>query len=108
MSGLLKRGLVFCIKFIDLAEMLIFGGGGIHQIKDWYYLEPSQISKVEVFAAMNFFCKKLQFKCLTGFTRRFQKHFYVLLVKILHFEKKTRNIYTSMLKSTFPKEDVID
>ena len=104
----IKEGVGILHQIYRLSGDVDIWGGGIHQIKDWYYLEPSQISKVEVFAAMNFFCKKLQFKCLTGFTRRFQKHFYVLLVKILHFEKKTRNIYTSMLKSTFPKEDVID
>ena len=34
--------------------------------------------------------------------------FYVLLVKILHFENKTRNIYAHMLQFTFQKEDVID
>ena len=34
--------------------------------------------------------------------------FYVLLVKILHLEKKTRNIYTRMFGFTFPREDVID
>ena len=104
----IKEGVGILHQIYRLSGDVDIWGSGIHQIKDWYYLEPSQISKVEVFAAMNFFCKKLQFKCLTGFTRRFQKHFYVLLVKILHFEKKTRNIYTSMLKSTFPKEDVID
>ena len=36
--------------------------------------------------------------------------FYVLLVKILHLEKKkkTRNIYTRMLEFIFQGEDVID
>ena len=38
----------------------------------------------------------------------FQKIFYVLLVKILDLEKKTRNIYTSILEFIFPREDVID
>ena len=34
--------------------------------------------------------------------------FYVLLVKILHFENKARNIYVCILAFTFQKEDVID
>ena len=29
-------------------------------------------------------------------------------MKILHFEKKTRNNYTSIFEFTFPREDVID
>ena len=38
------------------------------------------------------------------------KSFYVLLVKILHLEKKdkTRNIYTRIPEFTFPREDMID
>ena len=34
--------------------------------------------------------------------------FYDLLVKILHLEKKARNIYTHMVEFNLPKEDVID
>ena len=34
--------------------------------------------------------------------------FYVLLVKILNFENKTRNNYARMLEFTFQKEDVIN
>ena len=33
MSGLLKRELVFCIKSIDLVEMLIFGGVGLIKVR---------------------------------------------------------------------------
>ena len=32
----------------------------------------------------------------------------VLLVEILHLEKKTDNIYTSMLEFNFSRENVID
>ena len=39
----IKEG-VFCIKSIELAEVLIVPGGrrggGIHQSKSWYYLGP--------------------------------------------------------------------
>ena len=85
---IIKEGVGNLPQIYRLSGDVDIWGSGIHRIKDWYYLEPSQISKVEFFAAMNSFCKKLQFKCLTGFTRRCQKHFQVLLVKILHFEKK--------------------
>ena len=40
-----KRGLVFCIKSIDLGE--VFEDNLIHQNKTWYYLGPFQISKVK-------------------------------------------------------------
>ena len=32
-EGVFKRGLVFCIKSIDLEKMLIVGGSRIHQVK---------------------------------------------------------------------------
>ena len=35
--GLLKKGLVFCIKSIDLGEILV-RGSSIHKSKSWYYL----------------------------------------------------------------------
>ena len=79
-EGVLKEGLVFCIKSIELKEVLIIGGNRIHQSKSWYYLGPSQTSKVDFFCgncfrllAVNFFCKKLQLRCLISSIRRFQK-----------------------------------
>ena len=51
--GLLKRGLVFCIKSINLRDMLIVGSCRIHQNKSWYYLGLFQTSKVELFSAIN-------------------------------------------------------
>ena len=45
-----------------------------HQNKSKYTLGPSQTTKVDFFAE-NFFCKRLQLRCLTSFIRRFQKHF---------------------------------
>ena len=64
----------------------------IHQSKSWYYLGPSQISKVELhklFSAqvINCFCKKLELRCLTSSIRLSRKRFYVLLVKILYLGK---------------------
>ena len=49
--GLLTRGLVLCIKSIDLVDdVLIVGSSRIHQSKSWYYLET--------FQTVNLFCKK--------------------------------------------------
>ena len=70
----------------------------IHQSKSWYYRVGSTwtLSNIQggIFyrncfrlKAINFFCKKFQLRCLTGSIRLFEKHFYVLLVKILHLEK---------------------
>ena len=56
--GLLKRRPVFCIISLDLVEVLTFGGR-IHQGKSWYFLGPSQTSKVDVFAEIIFGCKPL-------------------------------------------------
>ena len=52
--GLLMRGLVLCIKSIDLGDILIVGSSRIHQSKSWYYLET--------FQTVNLFCKKLPHK----------------------------------------------
>ena len=53
MRGLLKRGLVFSIRSIDL-EGVNSWGSKIHQSKSRYYLGPSQTSKVEFFAEIVF------------------------------------------------------
>ena len=42
MRGLLKRGLAFRIKSIDLGEVLIIVGSRIRQSKSWSYLGPFQ------------------------------------------------------------------
>ena len=60
MGELLQRGLVFCVKSLDLVEVLIFGGM-IHQSKSCYSLGPSQTSKVDFFAEIVFGCKPLTF-----------------------------------------------
>ena len=90
MGELLQRGLVFCVKSLDLVEVLIFGGM-IHQSKSCYSLGPSQTSKVDFFAEIVFGCKPLTFfytrpqlRCLTDSIRRFQKN----IEMILHLEKK--------------------
>ena len=59
--GLLKKGLVFCIKSIDLGEMLIVTGSSILKSKSWYYLEPFQTHKVELFANIVFGYKPITF-----------------------------------------------
>ena len=66
-------------RYIDLGNILIIGRSRIHQRKSWYYLEPVQISKVEVFAKIvfgyktsNFLCENLQHRCLTVSIRGFQ------------------------------------
>ena len=43
--GLLNRWLVFCIKYIDLGEVLKVGESTINQSKSWYYLGTFQIFK---------------------------------------------------------------
>ena len=45
---LLRRGIVLCIRSIDLEEVLIARGSRIHQNKSWYYLESFKNSKVEL------------------------------------------------------------
>ena len=99
-----------------VAEMLIAGGNRMHQSKSWYYIGPSQTSKVECFCgncfrllAVNFFCKKLQLRMFDKFHKTLPKTlFHVLLVKILHLEKKKEQYLHRRLKFTFPIEDVID
>ena len=61
MRELLKRGLVFCIKSIDLEEVLKVGESMIHQSKCWYYLGPFQTFKAELFAKIVFGYKPLTF-----------------------------------------------
>ena len=51
---LLKRGLVFCIKSIDLGNVLIGGRSRIHQSKSWYFLGDFQTSKIELFGKIVF------------------------------------------------------
>ena len=43
-----RRGLVFCIRSIDLGEVLIVGGSRIHKNKSWYYLGPFETFKIEL------------------------------------------------------------
>ena len=59
--GLLKRRLVFCIKSVDLEEVLKFMESRIHQSKSWYYLGPFQTFKVEHSAKIIFGYKPLTF-----------------------------------------------
>ena len=59
--GLLKRGLAFCIKYIDLEEVLKVGESSIHQSKSWYYLGPFQTFKVELFVQTIFVYKPLTY-----------------------------------------------
>ena len=62
--GLLKRGLVFCIKSVDLGEVLmVAGGGGVVG----FTKERAFWLKV-----VNFFCKKTQLRCFNSFIRRLQ------------------------------------
>ena len=46
MGELLKRGLVFCIKSLDLVKVLIFEVGFI-KVRVEYSLGPSQTSQVD-------------------------------------------------------------
>ena len=86
----------------------MIGGSGIYQVRVGLIQDSFNIyggifrGNCFRLKVANFFCKKLQFKMLPKNT------FYVLLVKILHFDNKTRNIYACMLGFTFQKEDVID
>ena len=59
--GLLKRGLIFCIKSIDLREVLIVRGSSMHQSKNRYYLGLAQTYKVELFANIDFGYKLITF-----------------------------------------------
>ena len=62
MTELLKRGLVFCSKSIDLEEVLLkVGESMIHQSKCWYYLGPFQTFKAELSAKIVFGYKPLTF-----------------------------------------------
>ena len=62
MRELLKRGLVFCSKSIDLEEVLLkVGESMIHQSKCWYYLGPFQTIKAELFVKIVFGYKPLTF-----------------------------------------------
>ena len=47
--ALLKRELVFCIKYIDLEEVLKIEESSIHQSKSWYYLGTFETFKLELF-----------------------------------------------------------
>ena len=58
MGELLKRGLVFCNKYLDLGVNIF---RRIHESKIWYSLGPSQTSKVDFFAEILFGCKSLTF-----------------------------------------------
>ena len=59
--GLLKRGLAFCIKYIDLEEILKVGESSIHQSKSWYYLRLFKTFKVELLAKAIFGYKPLNY-----------------------------------------------
>ena len=58
MGELLKRGLVFCNKYLDLGVNIF---GRIHESKIWYSLGLSQTSKADFFAEIVFGCKPLTF-----------------------------------------------
>ena len=92
-------------------------GSRIHHCKSWYYLGPSQTSKVESFPEIVFGYRPLTFSVKISNLVVWlvpldasKKHFscFVSEVKILYLEKKTRNIYTRMLEFTFSREDAID
>ena len=51
---LLKRGLIFWIKSIDLEEVLIVILSSIHQSKNWYYLGSFRTYRLELFASIDF------------------------------------------------------
>ena len=61
-------------------------GSRIHQSKSWYYLGPSQTSKMEFFGEIVFSYKPLtllekrQPICLTGSTKLFQKILFMFLL----------------------------
>ena len=55
------RGMVVCIKYIDLEEVLKVGESSIHQSKSWYYLGHFQIFKVELFVKTIFGYKLLTY-----------------------------------------------
>ena len=89
--GVLKRGLVFCIKSIDLGDVLIVGRRRIHQSKSWYYLGPFQTSEVELLAKIVFaykpvtdFVKSFNLKMSDWFHKTLPINtFYVLLKKFV-------------------------
>ena len=55
------RGMVVCVKYIDLEEVLKVGESSIQQSKSWYYLGHFQIFKVELFAKTIFGYKLLTY-----------------------------------------------
>ena len=69
---------------VILHQIFRFSGGvniwgRIHQSKSWYSLGSSQTSKVDFcfrLQTVNFFCKRLQLRCLTGSLRRFQNTYF--------------------------------
>ena len=60
-EGIIKEGLLSCIKSIDLGRALIVGGSKIYRSKSWHCLGPPQSSKLELFAKIVFHCKPLTF-----------------------------------------------
>ena len=106
LSGFLKRGLVFCIKSIDLVEALIFWREEFIKVR----IGIIQTSKAEIafgYKPLTFYWKAPTWM-LIGCITLLKNTFYVLLVEILYLEKKVRNIYTRIIELTFPREDVIN
>ena len=95
-SWLLRRRLVFCMKLIDLEDVLLVRGSRLHHNNNWYYLGPFQTSKVKLFGKIAFGYKPITFLVKSFNTLMFDwfykaipiNTFYVLLVKILHPERK--------------------
>ena len=79
MGELLKKGLVFCMKSLDLVEVLIFGEGFI-KVRVGNLLDPLKhlsgyfCGNYFWLKQLTFFCERLQLRCLTDSKRRFQKH----------------------------------
>ena len=101
--GLLKKGLVFCIKYIDLWEVVAVEGVGLIKLRlNTIYDTFKHLRWVERFYENSF--RKL----IDWFLKTLPiNSFYVFLVKMLNL-KKARNIYTRMLEFTFPGADMIN
>ena len=86
---------VFCIRSIDLGDVKSWESR-MHQSESWYYLGPSQTSKVEFLAEivfgynpLTFFVKSSNLDVwLDPYIRGFQKHFLCFVSEVLHLGKK--------------------
>ena len=73
MNGLLKRGLVFCIKSTNLVEVLKFGGVGFIKVRVGIIKVEFFVEIVFSYKPLTLFGKKFQLRCFTGSIRGFQK-----------------------------------